>query len=250
MTVLKIANCTLDLSANITNFDENFNKLFIVPVDSEFSFLDNFSLELNFLDVMKSGDRKSFILFYNTKVNQSNEDNALSIFYVMIEKSENYYNVRLTNWLNWLHGVSGSLESSYSLISKFNDNTKYTEFESLSGAACYKALYPLLTYLPNKSSSGVTSISFFNILRVFFKLRDVKFSRDVARNVYSRIRTSLKKEYGHNYADVIDLIKKDDLVNINFNGDIVIPNTTLVSNTMYQINHDKFLLSILDIATI
>ena len=224
----------------------NSHKLFNIQKDTKSSFRYNFKLSPRVLNEIKVGEKQSFILLYNTQVNKANENNALLIMYAVVQKNDNCYTVRVINWLNWLHGISSSLENSYSLISKFNNNTKQTDFTSLSDAACYKALYPLLTYLPNKLSNGVTPISLFEIMRVFVKQREINFSRDYARNIYSRVRTSLRKEYGHNNTNVIDLIKNDELVKINFDGEILIPNTTLEKNIMYPIEHDSFLMSIID----
>ena len=246
MNKLKTLYCKLDQAANIIDFDQNFSKLFDAPTDSNQSFRDYFNLNSKLVEEMKVGEKKSFIIFYNTKVNHALENNALSIFYAVIEKSDISYTVHLTNWLNWLHNISASLENSYALMSEFNNNVRHKDFGAISDASCYKALYPLLAYLPNRLSSGVASISLFQIMRVFVKLRDINYTRDYARNIYSRVRTSLKKEYGYNYTDAIDLIKDNELVKINFDGDILIPNTTLDTNMMYPIAHDTFLLSIID----
>ena len=243
---LKISYCKLDLTANIIDFNQNFSTLFDVPKETKLSLLSYFNLNKNFLYQIKLGDRKSFILFYNTKINNAVENNALMLMYAVVVKSDNYYTVHFTNWLNWIHGISGSLENSYSLITEFNDNTKKTEFTTISDAACFKALYPLLSYLPNKSSNGISQASLFDILRVFVRLRETNFSRDYARNVYSRVRTSLRKEYGHDYIDVIDLIKNNDLVNINYGSERLIPNTILASNIMYPIEQDNFLLTVIN----
>ena len=232
--------------ANIVDLNQNFGKLFGVQKDTNPSFRTLFNLSPRMIDDMHVNQKQSFILFYNTKVNNALENNALSLMYAVVEKSNNYYTIYLTNWLNWLHGVSGALESGYSLISKLNDKMSQSDFSSLSDAACYKALNPLLSYLPNKLSNSVTQFSLFEVMRIFIKQREIIFTRDYARNVYSRIRTNLRKEYGHNYNDVVDLIKTDSLINIRFNDEILIPNTTLVSNIIYPTVHDDFLLSIID----
>ena len=246
MDKFNFSYCKLDQAANIIEFDQNFRKLFNITKDSKLSFRSNFNISPRFLEEIIVGDTKSFILFYNSKVNNSTENNALAVFYIVVEKHDDNYKLRLVNWLNWIHCIGGSLESSYSLIMKFNDSTKHRAFKNVSDAGCFKALYPLLTYLPNKSSNGVTSISLFEIMRVFVKLRNKTFTRDYARNVYSRIRTSIKMEYGHNYSDVISLIKNNELVQINFGGEIMIPNTILAKNIIIPVSHDKFLLSIID----
>ena len=84
-------------------------------------------------------------------------------------------------------------------------------------------------------------------MRVFVKQRnDLKFSKDYARNVYSRIRTNLRQEYQLESTDVIDLIKNKDLVNINFAGEIYILHTILVKNIIFLIEHDILLLLIIE----
>ena len=130
-------------------------------------------------------------------------------------------------------------------MSEFNNTVNQNDFNKISDAACYKALYPLLTYLPNKSSNGVNQISLYEVMRVFMQLRDMNYSRDYSRNINSRIRTSLKKDYGHNHSDAIDVIKNQSLLNINFDGEILIPNTVLANNIIIPISHDYFLVSIL-----
>ena len=168
------------------------------------------------------------------------------LIYLLINKNNNGYDIKAINWLNWIHNISGSLENSYALMSKFNNNTKRSHFSKTSDAACYKALYPILTFLPKKSSNGLTNISLFEILRVFVKSRKIKFTRDFARNVYSRIRTNLKFEYNIDHVDAIQIIKNKELVNIEYKGQINIPNTVLKKNIIQEIDNDKFLLSIID----
>ena len=83
-------------------------------------------------------------------------------------------------------------------------------------------------------------------MRVFIKLRKKTFTRDYARNVFSRIRTNLKMEYGQNYTDAISLIKDKEIVQINFDSEILIPNTTLGKNMIFPVKNDNFLISIID----
>ena len=243
---LKISYCKLDLTANIIDFDQNFSTLFHFQKETKISFLSYFNLDQTFLDQIKTREKKSFILFCNTKINDASQKNALLLMYVVVEKSNCYYTIHLTNWLNWIHGIAGSLENGFLFISKFNDISNQKDFNTISDAACYKAFSPLLSYLPNKYRNGTTQFSLFEVMRVFVKLREMNFSRDYARNIYSRIRTSLKKEYGHNYNDAVDLIKNEELVNINFDGEILIPNTTLVSNMIFPTANDYFLMSLID----
>ena len=246
MHKLEISQCKLDLTADIIDFNQNFSKLFDIQTETKVSFMSHFNLNTDFLNDIKSGDKKSYILFYNTKINKTTEDNAISLFYVIVEKNDNSYRICLTNWLNWIHNINASLDSGYSMMSKFNDTFNKTDFNRISDSACYKALYPLLTFLPKQSSTVVGQMNLFKIMRVFVKLREINYSRDYARNVYSRIRTSLKKEYGYDYTDAIDLIKNKEMLNINYNGEILIPNTTLVSNIIYPVCHDEFIISIIE----
>ena len=246
MNKLKISHCKLDSKANIIDFDGNFSKTFKPEEHIKLSFKSVFNISHTFLYAMKTGDKKSFIMFYNTKINQSDRPNALLMMYVVIDKSTDDYIVIFTNWLNWLHNISSSLENSYLSMSKFNDSLKQNDFNNISDAACYKALYPLLTYIPNKLSNGVSQISLYEVMRVFMQLRDMHYSRDYSRNISSRIRTSLKKDYGHAHSYAIDIIKDQSLVNINFDGEIMIPNTILSNNIINPINHDNFLVYIIN----
>lgn len=245
MNELKISHCKLDSQANIIEFDDNFSKTFNLEGHIKLSFKSVFNITHTALYAMKPGDKKSFIMFYNTTINQSDKPNALLMMYLVAHKKDDGYTVSLTNWLNWLHNVRSSLENSYLAMSEFNNTVNQNDFNKISDAACYKALYPLLTYLPNKSSNGVNQISLYEVMRVFMQLRDMNYSRDYSRNINSRIRTSLKKDYGHNHSDAIDVIKNQSLLNIDFDGEILIPNTVLANNIIIPISHDYFLVSIL-----
>jgi hypothetical protein len=245
-TKLNISYCKLDSKTNIVDLNESFIQTFNLQNNTNLAIRSVFNLNPKFLHEMQIGDKKSFMLFYNSKINLATHNNSILIMYTLVEKNDSHYVIRIINWLNYIHGISNSLEIGYSLMSKFNDSTRKTEFSKISDASCYKALYPLVTYLPRKSSNGVSQISLYEIMRVFVKLRDMQYSRDYARNVYSRIRTNLKQEYNLENTDVIDLIKNEEILNINFNGEIHIPYTTLVKNIILLIEHDYMLLSIID----
>jgi hypothetical protein len=166
----------------------------------------------------------------------------------VVVRSTDCYIVYMTNWLNWIHWLSMSLELGYNLMRRFNDTHSRDEFVRISDAGCYKALFPLVTYIPQKSTSGVGQISLFEIMRVFIKHRspELKYNRDYARNVYSRIRTNLKNDYNLFATDMIDLIKNPKILNIQFNDNIYLVDTVLVKNILLAVNHDYLLLSILD----
>ena len=85
-------------------------------------------------------------------------------------------------------------------------------------------------------------------MRTFVKQRDnsIKYSRDYARNTYSRIRTNLRKDYKLTSVEVVDLIRNQQLLNICFNGEVCIPDTTLVKNIILPINHDILLTLLID----
>ena len=83
-------------------------------------------------------------------------------------------------------------------------------------------------------------------MRVFITLGELNYSRDYTRNVYNSIQTNLKTEYEIDNIDIADLFRTDNIVNIKFNDEIHIPYTTLVRNMVAPIEHDSFLLSIIN----
>ena len=244
---INVSYCKLDLNANIISFNDDFINMFNLRnkniKDMSIKSVANLSIDYQILNGIGVGNKKSFMLFINTKINQNMKYNAMSIVYILVSRQKNHYSIRMVNWLNWLHNIAESLEHGYTLMSKFNDSISKNKFRKISDASCYKALYPLITYIPKKFSNGVSQISLFEIMRVFVKQRnELKFTKDYARNIYSRIRTNLRQEYNLESTDVIDLIKNKDLVNINFNGEIYILHTVLVKNIIFLIEHDTLLI--------
>ncbi len=245
-TKFQVSHCKLDLTANIIDYNDNFSKLFSTKEEIPLTFREAFSLSPRFLDDIEYGETKSFIFFCNSKINNAPKNNSLLLMYIAVEKNQNNYSIKITNWLNWLHNISGSFEKAYSLISEFNNYTQQSDFNTVSDAASYKALQPLLTYSPNKSSDNIRQLSLYEIMRVFITLGELNYSRDYTRNVYNSIQTNLKTEYEIDNIDIADLFRTDNIVNIKFNDEIHIPYTTLVRNMVAPIEHDSFLLSIIN----
>ncbi len=214
MIKLKISNCKLDLTTNIIDFNDNFSQLFNTKQGTQLTFREVFSLSPRFLDEIEIGDTKSFIFFCNSKINNATKNNSLLLMYIAVEKNHNSYIIKITNWLNWLHNISASLETSYSLISEFNNYTQQDDFNTISDTGSSKALQTLLTYLPNKSSNNINQISLY--------------------------------EYNLNNTEVANIFKSDKVVNIKVKDEIYIPYTTLTRNMVAPIKHDTFLLSVIN----
>ncbi|MBP9743046.1 MAG: hypothetical protein KBD37_06800 [Burkholderiales bacterium] len=229
METIKIAFLGLNLDAQITGYNENFAKFFNLnnlgirdlPIHSILG------LEVNDItnDILKLkiGEQQSFILFYNNESISKTENNTLLILYVLVKRQEDHFTVKIVNWLSWVHNIYASIKHGY------------------------KALYPLLTHLPQKFSGGIHPSTVFEILRSFIPMRKPNsYSRDYARNVYSSIKNNLKNEYNLTCVDVIDLIKDNKLLEINFNGGICMPNTRLTKNLIFAINQDWLLISVIN----
>ena len=189
----------------------------------------------------------SFILFLNVKIDNQDtnfiSDNGLLVLYLQVNKFNDGYKINIINWLNWINYLTSSLESSYQFMKDFNNNIDKQYFVSISDALCYKAFFPLISYVPKKYLLGISQVSIYEIMRVFIKQRDPlqKFNKDFARNVYSRIRTNMRKTYKLDYYEPIDIIKDKDLLNISYNENIYIPDTLLKKNLIFNIENDILL---------
>ncbi len=250
MTTIKVAYLKLNLNGYIIDCNNDFAKLFNITLKSLklrpiSILLRNYTCQ-DLKDIGKD-ELSSFIIFCNINMNKTKKQDSMIILYAVVTREEQYYSIKIVNWLNWIHYITNSLEHAYEAMYNFNNITNKTKFKQISDVYCYKALYPLITYIPHKYSNSVSQSSLFEIMRVFFKQReDNKYSKDYARNVYSRIRTSLKQELNMDSFDAIDVIKNHRLLRIKYNGNIFIPNTLLVEDIVLPVKHDLFLLSIIE----
>jgi hypothetical protein len=240
----------LSCNSSLGNF---FSQLKNKIIGSNFSSIFDCKNNENFFNGLKPQQKKSCIIFMNTKLQKSKDENlnfssnsAVMVLYAHIEKLDNAYSITMINWLNWLHNLTKSLERGYLFMKNFNDNISRDKFLSISDALCYKAFYPLITYIPKDKAQAISHYSLYEIMRLFIKQRDpdALYNRDYARNAYSRIRTNLRKDYNLEYFDPIDLIRDKTTLNINQNGNLCIPDTVLQNNLLLEIEHDAFLISL------
>ena len=248
LNYLDIIHVTIDTKFNVVDCNIHSQRLFGLSQHTKPLLRD--ILQVNLADYiseeMTVNEQKSFILFKNSTTKPNTSNNAILVLYCLVSKHDNGYQLLFVNWLNWLHYITRSLEVSYLFMSEFNNVRTKEEFVKISDAGCYKALFPLITYIPNKSTSGVGQISLFEIMRIFIKQRDNSlYTRDYARNVYSRIRTNLKQDYNLTSIDFIDLLKNPKLLKINFNGHIYLIDTLLIKNIFLKINPDVFLILVI-----
>lgn len=248
----------LNLSAQIIEHNKNLTRFFQLA-DTNTTNLSLASLlsieedKINgYINKIRVGEQRSFIFFCNNSFKPGLDNNAMLILYSLINRHSDYFTVKIVNWLNWIHRITDSMENNYTIMSKFNRDVDMSVFNKISDAPSYKALYPLISYIPNKFSNSISVVSMFEIMRVFIKQRNgnARYSRSYLRNVHSRIRTNLKKEYNLISVEAIDLIKNDDLLNIVFNGEICIPNTSLAKNIILAIHPDALLISIINVMPI
>lgn len=249
MKTLNISYLKLDLNAQIIDHNVNFAKLFQLPENKINNLSFNLVLDikkddvLNYIHKLPINQQQSIICFCNSKL----DNGAMFILYTLITRYNDHFTVKMVNWLSWIHNIYTSMDYGYSLISKLNNNSNTIYFTKMSEAASYKALYPLLTHIPQKFSGGIYPFSMFEIMRIFTRQRKTNYySRDYARNSYSRIRTNLKHEYNLECFEAIDLIKNDSLLRINFNGEICMPHIELLNTVLFPVNHDSFLLHLIN----
>ena len=258
MKELKISYLKLDLDCKIINHNDDFGQLFnLEPLHDEIinQPLKNIdTLKISFpakffklLNKMDSDDTQSLILVKNNRINDADEDNALLFIYAAITRHDEGYSIRMVNWLNWIHGIHQSLNRGYSFVSGLSAAVPQSDFAQLSDASCFKALYPLITHVPNKFSNSISQAVLFDIMHLFIKQRNGnKCTKDYSRNVYSRLRTNLKKEFKLDDINVAEFIKNEELMMINYNDNIQIPNTAIVKNIVQVVSHDQLLLSVID----
>lgn len=250
MSTINISYLKINKEQQIIDYNQNLANLFNLDQVGQPEPLSNIINSLNQITKLKdikAGELHSIIAFCNSRINPTLTYDSMLILYATISKHDDHYLIRIVNWLNWLHYISNSLEHGYSLMSKFNQNNSKDKFSKISDACCFKAFYPLITYIPQKFSSGVSQCSLFEIMRIFVKRReDGSYTKDYSRNVYSRIRTNLKQEFNLDNFDAIDLIKDDALLNIQYKNNICVPNTLLLEDIILSVEHDQLLVAVID----
>lgn len=243
MEQLKTLYLKLDLDKNIIEHTNNFLDLFgvnrSIASNSFFGTIVNDPTQTEmFQEIFESQTPKSVLLFKNFKA--QNNDGTI-ILYTNVTKTATHYNVIMTNWLNWIHNINGSLECGYNSVESLNNQKTQSEFERLSDIACYKALSPLLSHTPRKLMANVCSEKLYEIMRLFVKKRSFHYSKDFGRDVYSRLRTNIRKDLGLISHDPHEILYNNNLLNFKHDGQIYIPDTTVVSDICLKIEPDHLL---------
>lgn len=248
MKALKIAYAKLDLSHQIVEANDNFKYLFNltqfiggndilnIPVNDVFPH--------NFAKILLNTNSKKInsAMLVQNKNDHDSIDYAVMFLYLNVTKTKDSYFLRIVNWLNWVHNIYKSFEHSYQFISSLGSVIKKKDFCKISDASCFKAMYPLITFVPNKFIYGINHGVLFDIMSLFIKQRDgEKFTKDYTRNIYSRLRTNLRKEFQLENIEMLDIIQDDQLLSIKINDEIQIPKTMLKNSIAARINNDTFL---------
>lgn len=185
--------------------------------------------------------KRAFLVFQNYNYVDGSHKYLL-ILYVLVEKTRDAVILRFSNWINWLHNLNGALNNNYLTMSQMGETCDKSAIESISEAHSFKALYPLLAHIPTDYLGLIGSSAYFNILRIFNKKRgDISYSKDYNRDTLSRIKHALKKDFGVTNIDITNIIKYDQLVNLKFQTELLIPHTSLNNNIVVSPVRDLFL---------
>lgn len=247
MNPIKIAYLKLDLAYRVLEHNKHFTQLFSYEFDNmpdlTFTVLLGFSCHDNSqLEKLQVGEQASYTILRNRRSKQC-ADSTVVVLYALVERYENYFTVKIVNWLNWLHGIDNSLEHGYTCISKLKFGSSKL-FVKSSIASTFKALYPLIAHIPQKFNGGIFPSTIAKRMQLFALKPSLNgYSRDYARNIYSRIKTNLEKEYDQDHVDVIDLIDNNErLLNIVLDDEVSIPHTELTKNIMVNNEFSDILL--------
>lgn len=237
---LNIANIQLNLEGFITCFDENFSQLLDITETNVIGVHLNTILDDNIFEKITPFKTKITGLLFKNHKSKSNI-NTLQVIYLNVTKNTNTYNIKFVNWLNWLNKLYNSSENAYNLITKMN-NKDLLDFNKLSDIYAFNALYPLLMHIPLNHINNISGTAFYDILRNFInrKNNDV-INKDYARNVYSRLKTSIREETGISNMLVSDILKNEQLLNLTSPQNLCIANTQLTKNQLFLEYNDEIL---------
>ncbi|MFN7093941.1 MAG: hypothetical protein ACK4M7_01120 [Burkholderiales bacterium] len=248
METMKVLYLRLDFNYAILNHNEEFIKFFDIKAMPVINKPLNKVLPISnpkayaIIKKLRFSETQSVIVLRNQILNNLIESNALFMLYVSIQKEENSYSIKIVNWLNWLHNLYKSKENNYNFAGNLNHEEYKDKFRKISDVCCFKALFPLLMHTPFKFGGAIHSNTLYDILHIFVnKRKDNAYTKDYSRNVYSRLKTTLRKEYGLIDADLYDIIKHEKLLNFRYNSEIYIPNTAVYEDVVMPIKGDKFL---------
>ena len=222
------ASCYLH---NQLNPEVNINETLQVNLTNE---LYNINLENN-----------SVLLIRNAPLPTSQD--FLNFLYIRITKQENLYQLKITNWLNWLHQLYTSMDAGYSLMTNINNSHNNLILEKISDIYCFNALYPLLMHMPRKHISCIDSSAFYDVFRIFVNRKNNnEVSKDYSRNIYSRLKTSIKEETGMSNMHVADIMRQNSLLNCSNSNGITMKHTKTTENILIPEFNDNLLNMFLD----
>lgn len=223
--MVKYCSCSLDKDLH----DMKINYLTITE--------DNDPFGLNFLNSTTHQDQSGLLI-----TNDPKKENVGIYYFKFFDNSKLIY----VNWLNWIHQISDSINNSYNLIKKVNDNYK-DHIVHKSDIHCFSGLYPLLMHLPHNYIGNISTMSFYDIFRIFCNRKDNdRISKDYSRNVYSRLKTSINEEFHVKNMTIFDLMKNSEFINLKNDDDILLKKTQLKDNIIINDYQDKTLEIILD----
>jgi hypothetical protein len=209
-------------------------------------------MKINYLTITEDNDPFGLDFFKrNTNQDQSgliitNDSNKENIGIYYFKFFDNDKTLIYVNWLNWIHKISSSLDGSYNIIKNVNDNYK-DHLIHKSDIHCFIGLYPLLMHLPNNYIGNISTMSFYDIFRIFCNRKDNEYiSKDYSRNIYSRLKTSINEEFNLKNMTIFDLMKSSEFINIKNDEDILLKKTKIKNNIIINDYKDKTLEIILD----
>lgn len=246
MEKMNVSYLKIDLSHNIVSFNTEFESLFNLKNNPPANLLD-IAADLptnimDFLNEVSTNEMKSMIIIKNNSNLIGNECSVLFLYAAVVKTIDSYI-IRMVNWLNWIHQLHDSFSQSYSFVSGLNNVMSKDNFMQISDASCFKAMYPLITHVPSKFFYGVNQGVLFDIMHLFIRQRNgEKFTKDYSRNIYSRLRTNLRKDFNLENVELADVISDDQLLSIKDGNDIQIPRTAVIESIASFIDNDNFLL--------
>ena len=224
--MVKYCSCTLDKDLH----DMKIHYLIITE--------DNDPFGLDFFNNPNHQDQSGLII-----TNDSKRENVGMYYFKLFDKDKTLIYV---NWLNWIHKIAHSIDKSYNLIKDVN-NKYENHIIQKSDINCFLGLYPLLMHLPHNHVGNISTMSFYDIFRIFCNRKDNNhISKDYSRNIYSRLKTSVNEEFNLKNMTIFDLMKNSNFVNLKNDDDILLKKTQIKNNIIINDYQDKTLEIILD----
>lgn len=247
MEQMRVLTLKVDNKKKVLDYNNNFMEFFNLKDHNIRGYILSDVLNIcdlcddNILQEVLLKKDKTTLLVRNHVISRTEtEKTAIVMLYSRIIYVDDCYIIKMANFLNWIYNITNSKESSYNTMVDLNKLLNKTNFESRSNATCFKALYPLL--LHNSSNYKVNNLAIYDTMRNFVGRKDnEEYEKDYPRKVISRIKTSLKRDFGLIDMELKDLVRNNKLINIYYKGDICIPNTKLNHNIVFSAHNDQLL---------